>query len=93
MGLPSRSAAVTQSLSTKGSPNGMAQRHSKLMTSWSTSGERAAPTNPRSAKPMSYCWAELFGREPPCGICSGDVDGNGMVDAFDIEPFLECLFP
>ena len=25
--------------------------------------------------------------------CVGDVDGNGEINAFDIEPFLECLFP
>ena len=34
----------------------------------------------------------LFDGEIPCGVCTGDVNGDGSIDALDIEPFLECLF-
>lgn len=29
----------------------------------------------------------------PCSDCTGDVNRDGRHDVFDIEPFLECLFP
>ena len=32
-------------------------------------------------------------KHPREKICTGDADGNGEINAFDIEPFLECLFP
>ena len=35
----------------------------------------------------------LFGGGQPCAPCTGDANGDGHVDAFDIEPFLLCLFP
>jgi hypothetical protein len=28
----------------------------------------------------------------PCSPCAGDVNGDGTVNAEDIEPFIECLF-
>jgi hypothetical protein len=28
-----------------------------------------------------------------CGPCTGDVNDDGNIDAFDTEPFLECLVP
>jgi len=33
----------------------------------------------------------LFGGAVPCSSCAGDADGNGVVDAFDIEFFLACF--
>ena len=35
----------------------------------------------------------LFAGGEPCDTCSGDVNGDGSIDALDIEPFLNCLFP
>ena len=35
----------------------------------------------------------LFNRGTPCNTCTGDANGDGNIDAFDIEPFLDCLFP
>ncbi len=29
----------------------------------------------------------------PCNACTGDTNGDGMVDAEDIEGFINCLFP
>ncbi len=38
-------------------------------------------------------WFTIDGRGGTCGICTGDVNGDGSIDALDIEPFLNCLFP
>ena len=35
----------------------------------------------------------LFNGGQPCNTCTGDTNGDGSIDALDIEPFLECLFP
>ena len=32
-------------------------------------------------------------RYPDCDINNADINGDGTVDAFDIEPFLDLLFP
>jgi hypothetical protein len=43
---------------------------------------------------MPACWATaLFGGGVPRDTRTDDVDGNGVVDALDIEPFLDCLSP
>ncbi len=51
---------------------------------------------------MIHCRPGQFGIEPfldllfhgakPCDPCAGDVNGDGIIDAFDIEPFIACLF-
>ncbi len=35
----------------------------------------------------------LFNGATPCEPCVGDVNSDGNIDGFDIEPFLNCLFP
>ena len=35
----------------------------------------------------------LFNGATPCDICAGDTNGDGNVDAGDIEGFIGCLFP
>ena len=34
----------------------------------------------------------MFNGAVPCNSCTGDMNGDGSIDAFDIEPFLNCLF-
>ncbi len=29
----------------------------------------------------------------PCDTCTGDTNGDGNIDALDIEGFINCLFP
>jgi hypothetical protein len=51
---------------------------------------------------MCACIGAAFGHEPfidvlvnpnpaPCSPCAGDANGDGVIDAFDIEPFIDCL--
>ena len=37
-----------------------------------------------------YEYTRLY---PECNVNRADVNGDGTVTAFDVEPFLELLFP
>ena len=39
------------------------------------------------------CGQRVAGQFPNCDINLADINGDGNIDAFDIEPFLNLLFP
>ncbi len=55
------------------------------------SSSNIAPTA-KSPRPSEFFIDIPFNGEAPCNTCTGDVDGNGEINALDIEPFLVALF-
>ena len=62
-------------------------------------GVPSSPVNPQ-VPPLNVALLHLALFDPPgyavafpdCDIDSADVNGDGNVDSFDIDPFLTCLF-